>query len=137
MNCEISELKEYPLLTSLDIKYYAPYGGYISELKEYPLLTSLILYDCNEMSELEEYPLLTSLDIKKCNISKFEEYPHLTSLIVSVSLRPFNITSYDSRSETEQDCDNAMICINTSNKQKIQLYIKMMRLFSEIGKLYG
>ncbi len=79
-NCDISELKEYPLLTYL--KICLCYN--ISKLKEYPLLTYLKIYLCDNISKLKEYPLLTSLKICSCNnISKLREYPLLTSLDIS------------------------------------------------------
>ena len=87
-NCKISELKEYPLLSSL--KIYTPlapckvYKSKISELKEYPLLTFLEIWN-SEISELKEYPILTSLKIDKSKINELKEFPLLTFLEIWIS----------------------------------------------------
>ncbi len=131
-NCDkIIKLKEYPLITSLIL-----YNCKISELQEYPCLTYLNSYNCI-ISEFKEYPLLNSLILDKCDIGNLKEYPLLNSLKVTTYLIPFTIESFthDRRPrEYEVICDNK-ICIDTSNKQEIQLSIKMMNLFLEIDKV--
>ncbi len=127
----ISELKEYPLLTSLNLS-----NCNISESNDYPLLTSLNLSNCN-MSELKEYPLLTSLNLYICDIGNLKEYPLLSSLNCEIYNIPFDTAYYyNERTYKRTDYYNK-ICIDTSNKQKIQLYIKMIKLFSEIDECTG
>ena len=78
-NCNISELKEYPHLISLTIRYC----NNISRLKEYPLLTSLNIRSCHNITKLEEYPYLNSLTLRSChNIYELKEYPYLTLLTI-------------------------------------------------------
>ena len=102
--CESSyDLIEYPLLTFLELDNCEN----IVDLIEYPLLTSLKIYKSYYISELKEYPLLTSLTIKYCNIKELKEYPLLTSLIIENCDNIRELKEYQLLTHLEiYNCDN-------------------------------